>query len=200
MPNEVHQADLFLPHDHVGRKTFLYGLTVVDVTSCYKEDELLTSNTTLEITYALSHIYRREPLKWPKLLQVDLRREFIGVVSQPLAKHEVSIRRGSVDIHHDQGIVECWSRTLAERLFGHQYAQEMRLPEGERSTEWVKHLSTVVASINGEVTQWMDKKPRDAIKDKRVHKRLLQWLQSRPVGLKEQKIPSGVGVRPLSAG
>ena len=26
------------------------------------------------------------------------------------------------------------NRTLAERLFGHQYAQEMRLPSGERST------------------------------------------------------------------
>ena len=34
VPNEVHQADLlFLPHDRVGRKTFRYALTVVDVAS-----------------------------------------------------------------------------------------------------------------------------------------------------------------------
>ena len=40
MPNEVHQADLlFLPHDRVGRKTFRYSLTVVDVASQYKEAE-----------------------------------------------------------------------------------------------------------------------------------------------------------------
>ena len=33
-PNEVHQADLlFLPHDRVGRKTYKYALTVVDVAS-----------------------------------------------------------------------------------------------------------------------------------------------------------------------
>ena len=41
VPNEVHQADLlFLPHDRVGRNTFLYALTVVDVASRYKEAEL----------------------------------------------------------------------------------------------------------------------------------------------------------------
>ncbi len=32
--NEVHQADLlFLPHDTVGRKTYKYALTVVDIAS-----------------------------------------------------------------------------------------------------------------------------------------------------------------------
>ena len=45
-----------------------------------------------------------------------------------------------VDIHRDQGIVERFNRTLAERLFGHQYAQETRLSEAARSTEWVKRL------------------------------------------------------------
>ena len=38
VPNEVHQADLlFLPHDRIGRKTFRYALTVIDVASRYKE-------------------------------------------------------------------------------------------------------------------------------------------------------------------
>ena len=42
--NEVRQADLlFLPHDTVGRKTFKYALTLVDVASRYKEAEPLTS-------------------------------------------------------------------------------------------------------------------------------------------------------------
>src|SRR6218665_30031 len=36
----VHRADLlFLPHDRVGRKTYTYALTVVDVASRYNEAE-----------------------------------------------------------------------------------------------------------------------------------------------------------------
>ena len=44
VPNEVDQADLlFLPHDRVGRKTFRYTFTVIDVASRYKEAEPLTT-------------------------------------------------------------------------------------------------------------------------------------------------------------
>ena len=106
-PNEVNQADLlFLPHDRVGRKTYRNALTVVAVASCFKEAEPLTSKTAAEVADALSRIYRRRPLKWPKLLQIDPGREFMGAVSQLLAKHSVQVRRGRVDIHRDQGIVE----------------------------------------------------------------------------------------------
>ena len=90
----------------------------------------------------------------------------MGSVSQLLAKHSVQVRRGRVDIHRDKGIVERFNWTLAERLFGHQYAQEMRLPSGERSTEWAKQLPSVVAALNEEVTRLTDKKPSDAIKAK----------------------------------
>ena len=44
-PNAVHQADLlYLPHDRVGRRTYKYALTVVDVASRYKEAEPLSDN------------------------------------------------------------------------------------------------------------------------------------------------------------
>ena len=66
--NEVYQADLlFLPHDRLIKKTFRYALTVVDVASCYKEAEPLTSKTAAEVGDGLARIY----LRWPKLLQVD---------------------------------------------------------------------------------------------------------------------------------
>ncbi|MEW8078481.1 MAG: hypothetical protein AB2822_10360, partial [Candidatus Thiodiazotropha endolucinida] len=69
VPNEVHQADLlFLPHDRVRRKTFRYALTVVDVASRYKEAEPLTSKTAAEVADGLARIYKRSPLRWPKLL------------------------------------------------------------------------------------------------------------------------------------
>ena len=126
MPNEAHQVDLlFLPQDRVGRKTFCYTLMVVDVASRYKEAEPLTSKTVAEVADGLARIYKRSPLRWPKLLQVDIGREFMGAVSQLLSKHGVEVRHGRVDIHRDQGIVEHWNRTLAEWLFGHQYPQEM---------------------------------------------------------------------------
>ena len=108
---------------------------MVDVALRYKEAELLTSKTAAEVDDALERIYRHGPLKWPKILQVDKGREFMGMVSLLLAKHGVSIRRGRPDVHRDHSIVERWNRTLAERLFGHQYAQEMRLSEGRRSSE-----------------------------------------------------------------
>ena len=46
------------------------------------------------------------PLRWPKLLQVDPGREFMGAVSQLLAKHSVQVRRGRVDIHRRRGALE----------------------------------------------------------------------------------------------
>ena len=79
------------------------------------------------------------------LLQVDPGREFMGAVTKGMENHKTYIRRGRVDIHRDQAIVERFNRTLAERVFGHQYAVEMRLPEGQRSTAWVKRLPEVVA-------------------------------------------------------
>ena len=177
----------------MGRKTFRYALTVVDVASRYKEAEPLTSKTAAEVADTLSLIYRWGPMKWPKLLQVDPGQEFMGAVSKVLAKHGVSVGRGRVDIHRDQGIVERFNRTLAERLFGHQYAQEMSIPEGVTSTEWVKRLPAVVATQNGKVTRLTGEKPWDVIRAGRVAQKP-SLPADRPVGLLEQKLPSGVGV------
>ena len=195
-PNEVHQADLlYLPHDRVAKRTYKYALTVVDVASRFKEAEPLTSKTAVEVAEALLHIYKRSPLKWPKLLQVDPGKEFMGAVSQLLAKHGVSVRRGRVDVHRDQGVVERFNRTLAERLFEHQYAQEM-LSE-QRSSEWVVRLPAVVAALNGEVTRLIGKRPSDAIRKKAVSARPAAPARHRPIGFKEHKLPPGVGVRYL---
>ena len=153
-----------------------------------------------EVADGLARIYKRSALQWPKLLQVDPGRGFMGAVSQLLAKHSVQVRRGWVDIHRDQGVMEGWNRTLAERLFVHQYAQEMHLPSGQRSTEWVAWLPSVVAALNGEVTRLIGKKPSDAIKAKTLRRgaqKPSSVLPGHPVCLEEQKVPSGVGVRYL---
>ena len=170
---------------------------MVDVASRYKEAEPLATKEAKEVAGALERIYKRNPLKWPKLLQVDPGREFMGAVSQLLAKHSVSVRRVHVDVHRDQGIVERFNRTLAERLFGHQYAQEMRLTEGQRSTEWVARLPAVIAALNSEQTRLTGKKPKDAIKAKTVAQKPSSVISGRAVGIREQKLPSAVVVRYL---
>ena len=65
-----------------------------------------------------------------------------------MARHGTSIRRGHVEIHRDQAIVERFNRTLAERLCGYQYAREF-IQDG-RSKEWARRLPHVVAALNRE--------------------------------------------------
>ena len=129
------------------------------------------------------------------MLQVDPGREFMGDVTKEMEKHKTYIRRGRTEIHRDQAIVERFNRTLAERLFGHQYAVEMLLPEGKRSTEWVKRLPDVVNALNNEVTSLIGKKPSVAIKEKTVSS--LPKKYNRPVGLAEKKLPPLINVRYL---
>ena len=189
-PNSIHQADLlFLPHDKLRRKTYKYALTVVDIASRYKEAEPLTSKDSNEVARVFQKIYRRSPLTWPQMLQVDPGREFMGGVTKEIEKNKTYIRRGRTEIHRDQAIVERFNRTLAERLFGHQYAVEMLLPEGKRSTEWVKRLPEVVGALNNEVTSLIGKKPASAIKEKAVSSRPLTKY-NRPVGAAEKKTSS----------
>ena len=117
----------------------------------------------------------------------------MGTVSKEMEKHKTYIRR---ELHCNQAIVERFNRTLAERLFGHQYAVEMLLPEGKRSTAWVKRLPEVVAAINNERTSLTGKKPAEAIKEKSVFARPSSTYH-RPVGMKEKLLPFIVHVRYL---
>jgi len=199
VPNKVHQADrLYLPHDRPphARKTLKYALTVVDVASRFKEAELLTTKEAREVAAALEQIYSRSLLSWPKLLQVDPGHEFICAVNQLLSKHNVEVRCACVDIHRDHAIIERFNRTLAERLFGHQYEVEMSLPDNKRSTEWVTRLPPVISALNKEVTRLTGKKPAEAIKKKTVSANpSTHYL--RPVGVNEKKLPSGSSVHYL---
>ena len=203
VPNEVHQADLlFLPHDRLprGRKTYKYALTVVDVASRYKEAEPLTTKESAEVAKAFSTIYKRV-LRWPKLLQVDPGREFMGEVNKLMKSKNVQIRRGEKALHRSQAIVERFNRTLAEKLFGHQYAQEYlsaaasskssNARSSSRSREWVARLPDVINSLNKESTRLTGKTPLEAIKLPEV--KHLSSSKSRP----ESLLPRGVKVRYL---
>ena len=202
LPNAVHHADLFfLPHDTLGRgrgrKTYKYAFTVVKVASRYKAAEALTSKESAEVAKAFERISRREPFKWPQLLQVDPGREFMGAVTKAMENHKTAIRRGRVDIYRDQAIVERFNRTLAERFFGYQYAVEMGdIVSQKRATAWVKRLPEVVSALNIEVTRLINKKPAEAIKEKAVSSKP-STTYSRPVGLNEKRLPPQINVRYL---
>ena len=196
VPNEVHQADLlFLPHDKVRRKTYRYALTVVDIASRYKDAEPLSSKDSGEVAEALSKIYKRV-LKWPKLLQVDAGTEFMGVVTKTLKDKHTTIRRAEAEYHRGQSIVERFNKTLAERLFGYQYWKELEDPSGPRNREWTQRLPQVIAALNNEETRVTGMKPKEAIKKKSIeHKSFVR--SSRPVGMKEKKLPRNITVRYL---
>ena len=112
-----------------------------------------------------------------------------------MENNKTAICRGRTETHRDQAIVKRFNRTLAERLFGYQYAVEMNMKQtGQRLTEWVKRLPEVVSALNNEVTQLTGKKPAQAIKEKSVYSKPATPY-SRPVGLNEKKLSPQVNVR-----
>ena len=194
-PNQVHQADLlFLPHDTIMGKTYRYALVVIDVASRYKDAEALSSKDSGEIARCFTKIYSRR-MSWSGVLVVDSGREFMGSVSKLMEKHGVRIQRGQAGNHRSQAFVERANKTLSERLFSHQYAQEM-VRDG-RSREWVKRLPSVLKAMNSEPTRLIGKEPSGAIEMKEVIVKKVEY--KRPVGFEEVKLPPGVLVRYLYA-
>ena len=62
----------------------------------------MTSKDSSEVAQAFQKIYKRGPLQWPQMLQVDPGREFFGAVTKDMENHKTEIRRGRVEIHRDQ--------------------------------------------------------------------------------------------------
>ena len=125
----------------------------------------------------------------------------MGGVTKVMENNKTAIRCGRTEIHRDQAIVKRFNRTLAERLFGYQYAGEMNMKNSnQRSTEWVKRQPEVVSALNIEVTRLIGKKPAEAIKEESVYSKPTTPY-SRPVGLNEKKLekklPPQVRVRYL---
>ena len=119
-------------------------------------------------------------------------REIMGATTQNLKKYNEQERRAAAG-NHEQGILEHFNRTLPERLFGAQYAQEILMAvhcSSERSAESEKSLPLVILALNNESTRLLGMKPKHTIKAEMVtHK------PSRParraIGLEEVIVSSG---------
>ena len=125
----------------------------------------------------------------------------MGEVNKLMKSKNVQIRRGEKALHRSQAIVERFNRTLAEKLFGHQYAQEFLSAaatsggSNARSKEWVARLPRVITALNKEPTRLIDNKtPLEAIKLSEVKQiSSSKSTKSRP----ESLLPRGVKVRYL---
>lgn len=192
IPNDTHQMDLlYLPHDTIRRKRFKYALTVIDLASRYKDAEPLTEKSANAVAAALQEIYRRGPLTYPRMVQVDDGKEFKGQVNQLLLKHRVTVKRGIPGVHRSQALVENFNKLLSERLFSYQYHREIL--DNTRNTEWVRRLSSVLKAMNNEESKITGLKPLKAIKQKTID------VTQEPYSVKDSPLPFGLKVRYLYA-
>ena len=100
----------------------------------------------------LEDVYKKGPLKYPETFQCDNGSEFKGDVTKLLEKHNVKINRATTKYHHRfTAFVERMNKTLAERLFKIQDAQEVNDPKKDSKT-WVKHLQNIIKNMNSEIT------------------------------------------------
>src|SRR6266498_4214074 len=93
-PNCVYQyVILFLTHDYYRGKKYKAVLNIIDCASRYKASVPLTSKNSLEVAKAFRKVYgdRNNLLTWPKLLQCDGGREFMGETSRLMQEHNVTI-------------------------------------------------------------------------------------------------------------
>ena len=158
-------------------------MVAFDIATQYKNAEPLTSKESYLVAKAFEKIYSRK-LNWPSVLMVDPGKEFFGFVNTLMKKHAVKFQRSEAGNHRAQSFVERANRTLSERLFSHQNAQEM-VTEG-RSVEWVKRLPDVIKAMNNESTKITGKEVTEIRYNKPNYKRV--------VGLDEVRLPPAVKV------
>src|SRR6185437_15297029 len=135
-PNCVHQCDLIeIPYDedeyinllNENSEIFYYVLLVIDCVSRYKDFVFLTSKSSSEVAEAFKSIYDNpdNPLNWPRLLQSDQGREFMGNVTLIMDEHNVNIRRIKARFRHtSMAMVDRYAGLFELRVFKNQYAIE----------------------------------------------------------------------------
>ena len=167
--NKIHQADLLhLPHDKVYQNVYKYTLDIIDIASGYKVSRPLKTKKASKVEGMFKDIYKKEPLRYPEELHVDKGSKFMSDVEKLMNEHKVIVKRVTTKYYHKfLAFVENFNKTLAQRLFKIQDAQELNDPTKDART-WVKHLYKIVSSINNTKLDRIGIKPKDAVKLKEV--------------------------------
>ena len=163
--NKIHQADLmYLPHDKVYQNTYKYVLNIIDIASGYKASRPLRTKKASEVAEMFKDIYKKGPLRYPEELHVDNGTEFKSDTDKLMTEHNVIVKRVTTKYHHKfSAFVENFNKTLAQRLFKIQDAQELNDPS-EDSKTWVKHLYKIVSGINNTKLARIGMTPSKAVK------------------------------------
>ena len=163
--NKIHQADLlYLPHDKVYQSTYKYVLNVIDIASGYKASRPLGTKKASEVAEMFADIYKKGPLKHPEELHIDGGTEFKSQVDKLMKEHSVEVKRVTTKYHHNfTAFVERFNKTLGERLFKIQDAQELNDPTKDSKT-WVKHLYKLVTKLNNTKLDRIGMTPAKAVK------------------------------------
>ena len=117
----------------------------------------------------------------------------MGSVNGLMSERKVKIMRSEAGNHRAQAFVERANKTLGEKIFSQQYADE--LVTNGRSTKWVSRLPNIIKTINNHVTRLTGKKAVNAYLEKNVKREKRRY--SRPVGFEEKRIDRDVNVRYL---
>lgn len=143
LPNLIHQADLlYLPHD--GK--YKYALVVVDIGSRMTDAVPLENRNAEHVLNAFKKIYGRNILSIPERLEVDSGSEFKGALKNYFVDKNITVRYGKPNRHRQQSLVERRNQQIANALFKRQTGQEILT--GEKDTQWVKDLPTMIQGLN----------------------------------------------------
>ena len=149
------------------QSTYKYTLNVIDVidvASRYKASRPLKTKKASEVAEMFKDIYKKGPLKYPKELHVDNGTEFKAGVLKLMKEHDVKVVSATTKYHHNfTAFIERFNKTLAERLFKAQDAQELQNPTKD-SKIWVKYLQKAVTRLNSEKTRMLGMTPAKAAK------------------------------------
>ena len=105
----------------------------------------------------------------------------MGAVTQVLMKQGVQVRGSQANAHWTKAPWSSLTRPWLSGSLGIGMPRGWRLPEGEQSTEWVARMPSVVAALNGEITQLTGKRLSDGIKAKFWVQIPLLWQHVVPV-------------------
>ena len=125
-------------------------LNIIDCASWYKASVPLTSKNSSEVARAFRKVYgdRNNLLTWPRLLQCDGGREFIGETSRLIKEHDVTIRVIGPYSHRGLAFVERFNQSLSKILYKIQYAVESISSDPGLIRVWVRYIPVVIDYLN----------------------------------------------------